>query len=206
MLDRLLGVASKTSQVFVWMGGLLLLFAAALTTAEVFLRKFANYSFGGADEISGYMFAISTAFALAFAMFQRTHVRIDALYMHLPRPLQLFLDTAGFLALGTLFVMIFIRAFYVWKQSWEYDSVSITPMVTPLDIPQGFWVIGLAFCVLCFIILALRVGQALLTRDWVSVTRLISARSLEEEIAEETEQAHAELEREHALQARSGNN
>ena len=63
---------------------------------------------------------------------------------------------------------------------------------------------GLTFCVVCFVILALRVVQALVQRDWVSVTRLISARSLEEEIAEETQHAQAELEREHQLQARHG--
>jgi len=204
MLDQLLGLASKTSRVLVWLGGCMLLFAAGLTTLEVLLRKFANFSFGGADEISGYMFAISTAFAFSFAMLQRTHVRIDALYMHLPRPIQLFLDVMGFLALGTFLILIFIRGFYVWLGSWENDSVSITPMVTPLDIPQGFWVVGLTLCVLCFVILALRVVQALVQRDWVSVTRLISARSLEEEIAEETEHAKAELEREHQLQARHG--
>ena len=204
MLDRLLGIATKTSQVLVWIGGCMLLFAAALTTAEVLLRKFANFSFGGADEISGYMFAISTAFAFSFAMMQRAHVRIDALYMHLPRPIQLFLDVAGFLALGTFFILMFWRGYFVWEGSWENNSVSITPMVTPLDIPQGFWVVGLACCVLCFIILAMRVAQAVIQRDWVCVTKLISARSLEEEIAEDTQNATAELEREHQLQARRG--
>ena len=45
MLDQLLGLASKTSRVLVWLGGCMLLFAAGLTTLEVLLRKFANFSF-----------------------------------------------------------------------------------------------------------------------------------------------------------------
>ena len=63
MLDRLLEQAEKISRVVVWIGGGLLIFAAVMTTVEVILRKFANFSFGGADEIAGYIFAISTSFA-----------------------------------------------------------------------------------------------------------------------------------------------
>ena len=199
MLDRLLGAASKTSQVLVWLGGAMLLFAAVLTTLEVLLRKFANFSFGGADEISGYLFAISTAFALSYATLQRAHVRIDALYMHLPRAVQLFLDVMGFLALGFFLILACTQAYSVWKNSFDYDSVSITPLVTPLDIPQGFWLLGLLFFVFCFIALFLRVAQGLVQRDWVKVSQLISARSLEEEISEETEHARTEIEREHEL-------
>ena len=184
----------------------MLLFAAIITTLEVFLRKFANFSFGGADEVSGYLFAISTAFALAYTTLQRAHVRIDALYMHLPRPIQLFLDVMGFLALGFFLLLAGTQAYSVWKNSYEYESVSITPLVTPLAIPQGFWLLGMIFFGLCFIALFLRVGQALIQRDWVRISQLISARSLEEEISEETEHARAELEREHALQERSRKN
>ena len=203
MLERLLGVANRTSQVLVWVGGSMLLFAAVITTLEVFLRKFANFSFGGADEISGYLFAISTAFALSYATLQRAHVRIDALYMHLPRPDQLFLDVMGFLALGFFLLLAGTQAYSVWKNSYDYDSVSITPLVTPLAVPQGFWVLGMLFFGFCFLALFLRAGQALIQRDWVRVSQLISARSLEEEISEETEHARAELEREHALQERA---
>ncbi len=203
MLERLLGVANRTSQVLVWVGGSMLLFAAVITTLEVFLRKFANFSFGGADEISGYLFAISTAFALSYATLQRAHVRIDALYMHLPRPVQLFLDVMGFLALGFFLLLAGTQAYSVWKNSYDYDSVSITPLVTPLAVPQGFWVLGMLFFGFCFLALFLRAGQALIQRDWVRVSQLISARSLEEEISEETEHARAELEREHALQERA---
>ncbi|MBT6277407.1 MAG: TRAP transporter small permease [Chromatiales bacterium] len=203
MLDRLLGVANKTSQVLVWAGGTMLLFAAVLTTLEVFLRKFANFSFGGADEISGYLFAISTVFAFSYATLQRAHVRIDALYMHLPRAVQLFLDVMGFLALGFFLFIACSQAFAVWKNSWDYSSVSITPMVTPLALPQGFWLVGLLFFVFCFVALFLRVAQALIQRDWVKVSQLISARSLEEEISEETEHAKSEIEREHALRERA---
>ena len=58
MLDSILQRVSKLSQITVWVGGALLIFAALMTTVDVVLRKTLNWSFGGADEIAGYMFAI----------------------------------------------------------------------------------------------------------------------------------------------------
>jgi len=206
MLDKLLGIANRISLILVWLGGAALIFAAALTTLDVLLRKFVNFSFGGADEISGYIFAIATSFAFSYAMLQRTHVRIDALYIKLPRPVKIFLDVTGFLILGAFVILVGARAYFVWYGSYVNDSVSITPLVTPLAIPQGFWVLGFGFFVLCFIILLLRVVEALVQRDWTTISQLISARSLEEEITEDAEHAAHEIEREHALHQETANN
>jgi len=204
MLDRLLGVAAKASRVAVWIGGSLLLFAAGLTTAEVFMRKVFNWSFGGADEISGYLFAIATSFALAFTLMQRTNVRIDALYLILPRPVKLLLDIVGFLLLGTFLALIAERSYDVWSNSYLNSSVSITPLVTPLALPQGFWFAGMVFVLIVFVLMAIRIAVALAQRDWLKISELIGARSLEEEIAEETAHAEAEIAREHELSRRGG--
>jgi TRAP-type C4-dicarboxylate transport system permease small subunit len=205
MLDRLLVVASRASRVAVWIGGTLLLFAAALTTTDVFLRKVFNWSFGGADEISGYLFAIATSFAFAFTLLQRTNVRIDALYIVLPRPVRLLLDVVGFLLLGSFLVLITERAHNVWWNSYLNSSVSITPLVTPLALPQGFWFGGLVFFLIVFVLVVIRVAVAVVQRDWLKLSELIGARSLEEEIAEETAHAEAEIQREHELTRRGGN-
>jgi TRAP-type C4-dicarboxylate transport system permease small subunit len=203
MLDRLLGMTTTASRVFVWLGGIMLMFAAFMTTAEVFLRKFANYSFGGADEISGYMFAISTAFAFSYAMLQRAHVRIDAIYIHMPTPVQIFLDIMAFLALGAFLTLMCTQAYATWYGSWENSSVSITPMVTPLALPQGAWVVGLLFFIFCFSVLGLRIAQAVFQRDWDTITILLSARSVAEETEEERLAAQEKLQREHELQNRT---
>lgn len=202
MFDRVLGLASKASQAAVWLGGSLLLAAAFLTTIDVFVRKFLSWSFGGADEISGYMFAISTSFAFAYTLLHRTNVRIDALYIVLPRPVRLLLDLVGFLLLGAFLTLITERAFDVWWNSYLNSSVSITPLVTPLALPQGFWFAGFVFFLLVFALLVVRIVVALARRDWMKISELIGARSLEEEIAEEKAHAEAEIAREHELQAR----
>lgn len=204
MLDRLLEYASVASRIAVWIGGSLLLFAACLTTVDVFLRKIFNWSFGGADEIAGYMFAIATAFAFAFALLQRANVRIDALYIVLPKPVRLVFDILGFLLLASFIALIAERSFNVWWNSYVNSSVSITPLVTPLALPQGFWFAGMVFCVLIIILMLVRLFVAAVQGDWLRVSELIGARSLEEEIEEERAHAEAEIAREHALTGRGG--
>jgi TRAP-type C4-dicarboxylate transport system permease small subunit len=198
MLDRLLENAEKISKVAVWIGGGLLIFAAVMTTLEVILRKFANWSFGGADEIAGYIFAISTSFAFAFATLHRAHVRIDALYVRLPRGIRMFLDIFGFLMLGGFLLLMAERAFDVWWNSFENSSVSITPLVTPLALPQGFWFAGMVFFFIVFALMLLRIVTAAFSRDWNRIAALVGPRGIEEEVEEEREHALAEVEREHA--------
>ncbi|MEM7253205.1 MAG: TRAP transporter small permease [Pseudomonadota bacterium] len=202
MLDKAVSAARAASRFVVWIGGAMLLFAAFMTTVEVFARKFFSFSFAGADEIAGYLFAISTAFAFAFCMLERAHVRIDALYMVLPRGVRRLLDLLGFLLLGGFLALLTVRGFTVWHGSWENDSVSITPLVTPLDIPQGFWLAGLIFFMVVFVIVLLRLIQAIVQRDWRTYSRLIGARTLDEEVQAETDQAAAGLAHEHASQNR----
>ena len=199
MLDRLLEKAEFVSRLAVWIGGGLLIFAAVLTTVEVILRKFANFSFGGADEIAGYIFAISTSFAFAFATLHRAHVRIDALYLRLPRPVRMFLDVVGFLLLGGFLLLMAERAYNVWWNSFENSSVSITPLVTPLALPQGFWFAGMVFFFIVFALMLLRILTAAFSRDWERIAMLVGPRGIQEEVEEEREHALAELEREHAL-------
>lgn len=202
MLDSLLQRVNKLSQVAVWIGGALLIFAALMTTVDVILRKLFNWSFGGADEIAGYMFAISTALAMSFALLQRTHVRIDALYTVLPPRVRTVLDIIAFLMLASFLGLITERAYAVFIGSYESSSVSITPLVTPLALPQAFWFAGFVFVMIVVVLIALRIVVAVFQRDWVRIAQLIGARGLDEEVEEEKLAAQRELEREHALLAR----
>jgi TRAP-type C4-dicarboxylate transport system permease small subunit len=199
MLDRLLVTAGKLSQVVVWFGGGLLIFAAFMTTAEVILRKFFNWSFGGADEIAGYIFAISTSFAYAFATLHRAHVRIDALYVRLPRVFRMILDVLGFVLLGGFLLLMTERAFSVWWNSFEHSSVSITPLVTPLALPQGLWFAGMIFFMLVFLLMLARIISAMFTRNWDRIAVMVGPRGVEEEVEEERANARAELARQQAL-------
>ena len=143
MLDRLLGINERIAHLAVWVGGALMIFAACMVTLDVLLRKFLSVTLGGADEISGYLFAIATVWAFSYAALHRVNVRIDALYTHFPRPLRAALDLLG-LALLTGFVLLLTwRATLLFTDTVENWSRSITPLQTPLAIPQSLWLAGL---------------------------------------------------------------
>ena len=71
----------RVSRVAAWIGGAMLIAAALLVCVEIVLRRAFLVSIGGADELSGYSFAIATAWAFSFALLARSHIRIDIVYV-----------------------------------------------------------------------------------------------------------------------------
>jgi len=67
-----------------------------------------------------------------------------------------------------------------------HGSRSITPMRTPLAIPQIPWLAGWVFFVLCGILLFVGAIISLLRRDGASADRLIGVKTLDEQIEDET--------------------
>jgi TRAP-type C4-dicarboxylate transport system permease small subunit len=176
----------------VWIGGAGIIASAVLVTIEVVIRKVFQSSLGGADEISGYLFAVGTVWALPFALLRRANVRIDALYALLPRGVRIALDFVA-IALLTVFVaVVFYHAWNLFLSSVANGTRSITPLQTPQAIPQGFWVAGLALFLLTAVVLMLFSIIALVRGDMVGLNRLIGARTHEEEVADEMGALHLE--------------
>lgn len=188
MIEVWLQWARRVSRWAVWAAGALMLAAALLVSVEVFLRKLFLLSIGGADELSGYAFAIATSWALAFTMLERANVRVDALYQWLPSALRLALDLAALLTLG---LFVGLLAWYGWlvlQDSIDFNAHATTPLQTPLWIPQSLWVAGFAVFGFAWLPLLLRLLQALMAGDRVLAGRLAGARSIEEDA--EAEIAH----------------
>ncbi|MGH7004131.1 MAG: TRAP transporter small permease subunit [Alphaproteobacteria bacterium] len=184
-LDPALALAERVSLRAVWLGGTLLLAAAVLVSIDVTIRKLFKMSVGGADELSGYAFAIGIAWAFPFALLRRANVRIDALYQHLPARLSAALDIIALVALA-VFVTVLTR--YAWEvaaASWSLQALSNSDLKMPLWIPQGLWFAGLALFFLTTAMLTLRAALALLSGDLATVRTLAGARSIQEEAAEE---------------------
>lgn len=176
----------------VWIGGAGIIASAVLVTIEVVIRKVFQASLGGADEISGYLFAIGTAWALPFALLRRANVRIDALYALLPRGVRTALDFVAIVMLTLFVAVVFYHAWNLFLSSAENDTRSITPMQTPQAIPQGFWVAGLALFLVTAAALTISALIALVRRDLVRVNHLIGARTHQEEVADEVSALHLE--------------
>ena len=198
MLDNLLHKTERMSRVAVWVAGGMLILSAVMVSVDVILRKLFAFSFGGADEIMGYVFAIGTAWAFTFTLLDRANVRIDALYRLLPAQLRAILDVVAILVL-TVFI------FFVTKGAWsvfhgslgwpfgdtDFWSVSITPLLTPLAIPQGLWLLGLALFLFTLVLISLRSLSALIQGDFAAVGSVAGPRTHEEEVEEDLQLAGA---------------
>ena len=184
-LDPALALADRVGLRAVSLGGALLLASAILVSVDVTIRKLFGLSIGGADELSGYAFAIGVAWAFPFALLRRANVRIDALYQHLSARVAALLDLLALIALA---VFVTVLARYAWEvlaASWRLDALSNSQLKVPLWIPQGLWFAGLALFFATTAILTLRASLALLSGDLATVRALAGARTIEEDAADE---------------------
>ncbi|MFK7942749.1 MAG: TRAP transporter small permease subunit [Paracoccaceae bacterium] len=170
----------------VWIGGFGLLLCALMIAVEVVGRKLGGLRISGTDEYSGYVFAGATVWAYAYCLIHRSHIRIDALYNVVSPRMRAVMDVLGLSLLGFYISFFTLKAWGVFLESWEKNSVSVTPELTPLWIPQIFWVTGLTFFTIVTLFLIAYTLILLLSGQIGAVQRLAGTMSIQEEMAEET--------------------
>ena len=185
-MNSILNFAHKTSRIFVWIGGTLIILSALLVTVEVFLRKVFNVSIGGADELSGYAFGIATSLGFAYTLFERAHIRVDALYNLFPNSLKIMANLLGIILLAGFAGVICVMAWGLVADTISHNSHSITPMRTPLALPQIPWLIGWLFFLACCVLLIVASLKALITREFETLNRLIGTKTIDEQIEDES--------------------
>jgi len=183
--DPLLGLARTVARAGVLLGGVLVLGAALLVGVDVLLRRFFNTSVGGADEISGYTLAIGSAWAFGATLLDRAHVRIDSLYARFPRRARLALDFLALVAFTAFMALVTWHAYAVLAETIAVGARSMSPLATPLVIPQTLWVLGLLSVVLIGVLLLLVSLAAVLRGQEAVARRLIGSRTVTEELEEE---------------------
>ncbi|HYJ99331.1 MAG TPA: TRAP transporter small permease [Burkholderiaceae bacterium] len=190
-LDAALRAAQRVAHAGALGGGLLILAAALLVSVDVTLRKLANTTLGGADELSGYALAIGSTWSFAFVLLARGHVRIDALYQVLPRKLAAACDLVAIIALLAFASLIAWHGAGTLAQSWQLGARSNSSLAVPLAVPQALWWVGYLGFVICAVLLLARALAAMWAGDLAAANRLIGARSIEEEAADELASALA---------------
>ena len=186
-MDRLIALSYRVARAGTWFGCALLIAASFLIGIDVVIRKLFNLSIGGADELSGYALGIASAWAFAYGLLERAHVRIDSLYVTLPRWVRATLDVFGLAIFVAVMALVTWRAFGVFSESVKLDAHSMSPIATPLIYPQALWVAGLIVFVLTGFLLLARILVAFVTGDAATVHRLAGSRSVTEEIELETQ-------------------
>ena len=185
----LLSVAGAIARAGAWFGGALIIASAFLVGIEVVIRKAFDLTIGGADELSGFALAISTSWALAFTLIERAHIRIDSLYAHLPVRLCALLDLLGLALLIVFMALIAWYGFGVFRTSYELGARSLSPLGTPLVVPQLLWVLGFVVFLAIALVVFVRALAALVTGDLATVRSLVGSRTVGEEIEAELEAA-----------------
>ncbi|MCH2165573.1 MAG: TRAP transporter small permease [Marinovum sp.] len=186
MLDALLGKTRRVSLWLTWFAGILIVGSAFLVTTEVILRKLFNVSLGGADEISGYAFGVATTLSLSYALFERAHIRVDALVGVMPNWLRTPVNFFGLFLLVSFAGIVVTMIWSLVMDTLEFNSRSITPMRVPLAIPQIPWMLGWMFFVFSGCLIGLAALQRWIKRDHSGVQDLIGVKSLDEQIQDET--------------------
>src|ERR1700742_1598126 len=102
-MQRLTTIAQGISRAGAIAGGALLMIASIVVCIDITTRYLFSWTVGGADELSGYALAISSAWGLSAAVLTRSHIRIDTIYVRVGAKARAVLDL---LSLGT-FVFFF---------------------------------------------------------------------------------------------------
>lgn len=201
-MQQLQRMAEGISRVGAVIGGAMLLIASIVICIDITTRYLFAWTVGGADELSGYALAISSAWGLSAAVLTRSHIRIDTLYVRVKPKMRAILDLANLAAFIFFFALVTYYAWGVLKQSWQSDSHSLSEIQMPLIVPQSLWVLGLAFFVAVSVLLFVRGIKSFLVRDLDGLFATIGSKSAVAEAEEEVVNVERAFERERLEQER----
>ena len=196
ILDSIYNGLSRLSLWAVWAGGLSLMLAAFMIVIEIVGRKIGgsevfgvalpSFRVPGSDEYSGYIFAGATAWAYAYCLVHRSHIRIDALYNLFPQRVRAVLDVIGLTLLSVYILYLTERAINVYIGTLEKGSRAATPQQTPLWLPQGVWVTGLVFFCIVTVFVTFYAALCLFSGRTNDVTRVAGTMSVQGEVDADT--------------------
>ncbi len=173
-----------------WMariGGLMLVAASFVISAEIAARKLIVIPFSVGTELSTYALAAAGSWAFSYALLNRAHVRIDVIRNWTGPRTKFALDL---LALSALAATAIILARFAWdtvETSWALGARENTSLGTPLVIPQGLWFFGLVWFALISIEQLFLVALALLRADFNAAAAIVAPPSVDDEIEEALE-------------------
>ena len=143
---------------------------------DIVLRQTGG-SFGGTDEVAGYVMAAITTWGLSYALLERAHVRIDVLRGVMQTAGKIFLDMVSLLSLAFVAVVLAVQSWHVLERTIQNDARANTPLETPLIIPQALWFGGLVWFALMASLLVLVACLAIVRRETALVEQSIGLQS-----------------------------
>lgn len=141
MALKTLSMLRRANRIVAILVGILLLLCAGSVLLDIVLRQL-GASFGGTDEITGYVMAIVSAWGMGLTMLELAHVRIDVLRSRASHVGRSLLDLLAMLLLSITIAVIAMRCWPVVETSILNASRANTPLETPLAIVQIPWFAG----------------------------------------------------------------
>ncbi|MFL1461206.1 TRAP transporter small permease subunit [Roseococcus sp. DSY-14] len=167
---------------------------AGLITFDVVARNTVGFSSQSTTELSGYALAFGIAWGLAHALARRAHVRIDLLVMKLPAPVRPWLHLLAMAFLLGFAATLTWAAWMLVDESLLFGARDMSLLGTPLWLPQGLWLAGIAVMAALALLLLLEGLLLTLAGRGADAEALLVARTDMDE-AKETLEILAEVER-----------
>lgn len=142
-MEIVLALCDRLCFLLALISGILFLFLAFYITVDALGRSSGGFYSGAANDIAVYTLAVGGTWGFAHALRVSAHVRVDLLLPLIPARLRYLLNVGNVLLVGAFASM---TSFYCWRlvhSSWLTDTRSITPLQTPLVIPQGLMAAGI---------------------------------------------------------------
>jgi TRAP-type C4-dicarboxylate transport system permease small subunit len=202
MLSALIAAASFCRRAVAALGTLMgyvagwgFIACAAFITFDVIARRFFGFSSQATTELTGYALAFGISWALAHALTQRAHIRIDVLINHLPARLRIPMHLLSLAALAVFMGFIAKGAYDLVDESVLFRATDISVLHTPLWIPQGLWAFGIGVFLLLILLMLAEGALLTLAGRGGEVEALLHARTYDEEAAEALEAVGADQDR-----------
>lgn len=174
--------AGTVSRWLAWLGGAMLLLSAGLVSLDVIFRALLKATYFESFELSTYAFAIATALGMSYALVSRAHIRIEVVYMMFGVRTRAWLDVVAYIALSVCAVATLYWCGQTVLGNLQSGARSNSSMAVPLAIPQGIWLLGLAWFALLAVMYAVYGLWKCLTGQPEAAHHRLGVASLEEEI------------------------
>lgn len=178
-LERFTAISSRWSA---WAAGGIVFLTAFLICGDVLGRYLLGRSIKGTFDITGYMLAISTAWALAYAHVQRANIRVDIVHARMPRRVRAALDVAAAASIVAVALLLTQYAYEVFQGTFRRGSRVPFSVGVKLWYFQAAWLAGLVFFSLISLIVLLLGLRAVLGGKLDAARALIGIKSTDDEV------------------------
>jgi TRAP-type C4-dicarboxylate transport system permease small subunit len=152
-------VLAWLDRISAWLAGIAgaaLVLLAIFVCVDIVARRFFGFSLQGSDELGGYVLALVGAMGFAYVLAERAFTRIDLALVRFPLRLRAALNALAYVSLAGFALFMAWFALGEFRETLLFQTISTTPLQTPLWIPQSLWLAGIGLFAFAAVVHAVR--------------------------------------------------